>query len=58
LPPRVIVRFLDRRNYSYISRPVLDGRYYQVKAINPRGRKVKLYIDPYSGRIVRWKYRN
>lgn len=57
LPPRVIVRYLDRRNYSYISRPVLDGRYYQVKAINPHGRKVKLYIDPYTGRIVKSKYR-
>jgi opacity protein-like surface antigen len=53
--PRSIVRNLQRHDYRYISRPVLSGRFYQVKAINPRGHKVKLYIDAYSGRIVRVK---
>ena len=42
-------------DYRYISRPVLNGRFYQVKAVNPNGHKVKLYIDAYSGRIVKIK---
>jgi hypothetical protein len=53
--PRWIVRNLQRHDYRYISRPVLSGRFYQVKAINPHGHKVKLYIDAYSGRIVKVK---
>ena len=53
--PRSIVRYLQRHGYSYISNPALAGRLYQVKAINPDGRKVKLYIDAYSGRIVKVK---
>ena len=53
--PRWIVRNLQRADYRYISRPVLNGRFYQVKAVNPNGHKVKLYIDAYSGRIVKIK---
>jgi hypothetical protein len=53
--PRSIVRNLQRSDYRNISRPVLSGNFYQVKAINPDGRKVKLYIDPYSGRIAKVK---
>jgi hypothetical protein len=51
--PRWIVRNLQRHDYRYISQPVLHGRLYQVRAINPHGHKVKLYIDAYSGRIVK-----
>ena len=53
--PRWIVRSLQRQDYRYISQPVLSGRFYQVKAVSPHGRKVKLYIDAYSGRIMRVK---
>jgi hypothetical protein len=53
--PRSIVRNLQRNDYRNISRPVLSGNFYQVKAINPDGRRVKLYIDPYSGRIAKVK---
>jgi hypothetical protein len=53
--PRWIVRNLQRHDYRYISQPVLHGRFYQVRAINPHGHKVKLYIDAYSGRIVKVK---
>lgn len=53
--PRSIARNLQRHDYRYISQPVLHGRLYQVKAINPHGHKVKLYIDAYSGRIVKVK---
>ena len=53
--PRSIVRNLQRNDYRNISRPVLSGNFYQVKAINPDGHNVKLYIDPYSGRIAKVK---
>jgi Peptidase propeptide and YPEB domain len=53
--PRSIVRNLQRHGYSYISNPALAGRLYQVKARDPNGHKVKLYIDAYSGRIVKVK---
>lgn len=53
--PRWIVRNLQRSDYRYISRPILSGRFYQVKAVNPNGKKVKLWIDAYSGQIVKVK---
>jgi hypothetical protein len=53
--PQSIVRNLQRNDYRNISWPVLSGNFYQVKAINPDGRKVKLYIDSYSGRIAKVK---
>ena len=53
--PRSIVRNLQRNDYRNISRPMLSGRFYQVKAVSPRGHHVKLYIDRYSGEIVKVK---
>lgn len=58
IPPRAIVRWLARCDYTYITQPVLAGRFYQVKAIAPDGHKVKLYIDAYNGRIVKTKYKS
>jgi hypothetical protein len=55
LPPRVIVRYLYRSGFSYISQPALAGQFYQIKARDPNGRKVKLYVDAYNGRIVKVK---
>lgn len=55
ISPRWIVRNLERSDYRYISRPVLNGRFYQVKAVNPNGKKVKLYIDAYTGQLVKVK---
>jgi hypothetical protein len=55
LPPRAIVRSLRGYGFSYISEPVLSGRYYQVRALDRYGRKVKLYIDAYDGRIANVK---
>jgi len=55
LSPRWVVRNLRQQGFSYISRPALAGRFYQVKARDPNGHKVKLYIDAYSGRIVKVK---
>jgi hypothetical protein len=53
--PQSIVHSLYRQGFSYISEPLLSGQFYQVKAIDPNGRKVKLYIDAYSGRIAKVK---
>ena len=55
LPPYEIVRYLHQSGFSYISPPALAGRFYQVKALDPNGRKVKLYVDAYSGRIAKVK---
>jgi opacity protein-like surface antigen len=53
--PRSVVQSLQQQGFSYITRPALSGRFYQVKARDPNGHKVKLYIDAYSGRIVKVK---
>jgi hypothetical protein len=55
VPPYAIVRYLDRSGFSYITQPALSGRFYQVKARDPNGRKVKLWIDAYNGHIVKVK---
>ena len=54
--PYAIVHYLHRSGFSYISQPALTGRFYQLKARDPNGRKVKLYIDAYNGRIVKVKH--
>ena len=54
--PYAIMRYLQRNNFTYISQPVLAGRVYQVKARDPRGHRVKLYVDAYNARIVKVKY--
>ena len=56
LPPYAIVHYLQRSGFSYISRPALSGRFYQLKARDPNGRKVKLYVDAFNGRIVKVKH--
>jgi hypothetical protein len=57
LPPHRIVHKLARHRFIHISQPVLAGPYYHVKARDPRGYRVKLYINAYTGEITRWKYR-
>jgi len=50
--PDSVVHNLQRQDYHHISPPVRSGRFYEVKAINRQGHKIKLYIDAHSGRIV------
>jgi hypothetical protein len=38
ISPRWIVRNLQQSDYRYISRPVLSGQFYQVKAVSPNGK--------------------
>ena len=45
---------LQHNDYSHISRPVLSGRFYQVKVVNADGQRVKLCINP-CGRIAKVK---
>jgi hypothetical protein len=56
VPPYAIVHYLQRSGFSYISQPTLNGRFYQLKARDPNGRKVKLYVDAYNGHIVKVKH--
>jgi len=53
--PRWIVRDLRQQGFRDISRPYLAGRMYQVHARDPNGQYVKVYVDAYSGQIVRVK---
>jgi hypothetical protein len=53
LPPDAIVRELERRDYYDISRPVLNGRVYQVYAVDAGGQDVELFIDANNGQIVK-----
>jgi hypothetical protein len=55
LPPFEVMRYLHQNNFTYISQPVLTGDFYQVKALDPYGRKVKLYVDARTGRIAKVK---
>jgi hypothetical protein len=57
VPAHRIVRRLAWHHFTHISQPVLAGPFYEVKARDPRGRKVKLYINAYTGEIARWKFR-
>ena len=55
MSPGSIVQDLRHQGFRNISRPALAGKFYQVKAVNPNGKKVKLYIDAYPGQIVKVK---
>lgn len=57
LPPDAVVRELERRDYHDISRPVLNGRVYQVYAVDPDGQDVELFVDANNGQIVKTRYR-
>ena len=58
LPARAIVRSLRARDFCYISKPRLRRGLYHTRAQDAYGRRVRLVIDPYSGAIVRLRYRN
>ena len=53
--PPAVVSVVESNNFQVISQPVLSGRFYQVKAIAPNGKKVKVYVDAFSGRIAKVK---
>ena len=55
--PRVIMRSLREHKFHNISVMHIRRGKYHVKALDAYGRRVRLVIDPYSGRIVRLRYR-
>lgn len=57
LPPSVILRSLRAQEFCYISRPHFRRGLYHARARDAFGRRVRLAIDPYSGEIVRLRYR-
>jgi hypothetical protein len=57
LPTRAIAYCVQQQRFSSIKDIDFDDGFYKVYARDPHGRKVKLLVDPYTGRIVRVKYR-
>jgi hypothetical protein len=40
-----------------LRRPVLNGRVYQVYAVDPGGQDVELFVDANDGQSVKTRYR-
>jgi hypothetical protein len=57
LPTRAVAYCVQQQRFSNIKDIDFDDGFYKVYARDPYGRKVKLLVDPYTGRIVRVKYR-
>lgn len=55
LPPHRIVKKLRKRGFYNIRNLRTNDRFYKARAINKRGRVVRLKIDAYTGRIVKRK---
>ena len=56
MPPGALVDYLYRTGYSEIQTPQFGSGLYLVRARDPKGDKVKLYFDAYSGRVVKSKH--
>ncbi|MFQ5784587.1 MAG: hypothetical protein ACE5H8_07155 [Alphaproteobacteria bacterium] len=56
LPKRKIVRKLRRRHHLHVRKIRYVRGIYKVRARNEYGERLKLVVDPYSGRILRWRY--
>ena len=57
LSKKKVVRRLKRQHFLHVKRIRFSHGFYKVWARDHYGRKVKLRVDPYSGRIVAWRYR-
>ena len=57
LPQRAIVQSLIARQYCRVSRLRFRRGFYHARAEDAYGRRVRLLIDPYSGEIIRRRYR-
>ncbi len=57
VPPRVIMRSLRALKFHDFSVMHIRRGKYHVKALDAHGRRVRLVIDPYSGDILRLRYR-
>ncbi len=50
-----LIRHLKRQRFSRVKRVRFSHGYYHVWARDYYGRRVKLRVDPYTGRIVAWR---
>ena len=57
LPARAIIRSLRALHFYRILYPQFRNGLYHTRARDAQGRRVRLAIDPYSGRIVRHRFR-
>ena len=55
LSKRKLVRRLRRQNFSRVKAIHFSRGFYSVFARDHYGRKVKLRVDPYTGRVVAWR---
>ncbi|MCH7942246.1 MAG: hypothetical protein IIB67_03320 [Proteobacteria bacterium] len=57
LPAHVIISSLRARHFYRISMPRFSRGLYHARARDSHGRRVRLAIDPYSGHIIRLRFR-
>lgn len=53
LPRNVVIEWLHDRDFDDLRDMRLRDEVYTLKAIDPRGRPVRLTVDAFSGRILR-----
>ncbi len=51
-----LIHRLRRQNFSHVKRIHFSRGFYNVFARDRYGRRVKLKVNPYTGRIVAWRY--
>ena len=47
---------LEAHGYRYIGKITFDGMTYIVRATDRDGRRVKLYVDPFSAKVLKKKF--
>ena len=47
---------LEAHGYRYIGKITFDGMTYIVRATDRDGRRVKLYVDPWSAKVLKKKF--
>ena len=57
LSKKKVIRRLKRQHSLRVKRIRFSHGFYNVFARDHYGRKVKLKVNPYTGRIVAWRYR-
>ena len=51
-----LIHRLKRQRFSHVKRIHFSHGFYNVFARDQYGRRVKLKVNPYTGRIVAWRY--
>jgi hypothetical protein len=53
LPPREIVAIVRAKGLDPLSRPMRQGPVYGLRALDPSGREMQVFVDARGGRILR-----